>query len=81
MKEDCVNNKENLIKLRELVDQLEKRGGNSEEYQKAADRINDVVKSGEEKISKAKDLSNKIKCYEALFASITTILAEIKQYA
>jgi hypothetical protein len=67
--------KNNLDRLKELSDEL--CGLPKDEYKVVVKKLKTIVEDGKKDIEHASTSQNKIKCYETMCASITTLLASI----
>jgi hypothetical protein len=68
---------ENILKLRELTDQICNRE-NHDEYKEIVLQLKDVLDDGKEEIANSKTVKTKVKCYESMCMTITKILSNIK---
>lgn len=68
-----VTNK-NLERLKELSDEL---CGSPNEYKVIVKKLKTIVDDGKKDIEKSSTTQGKMKCYESMCASITTLLASI----
>lgn len=66
---------ENLKRLRELSDELCASPNN--DYKVVVKKLKTIIDEGKKEIETSKTSQTKIKCYETMCASITTILAGI----
>lgn len=69
-----VTNK-NLERLKELSDEL--CGSPKDEYKVLVKKLKSIVDEGRKDIDSSSSTQTKIKCYESMCASITTLLASI----
>jgi hypothetical protein len=69
---------ENILKLRELTDQICGREESEVEYKKIIKHLKNVVEKGVVEIEGSKTPKSKMKCYENMCATIKTILNNIK---
>lgn len=69
-----VTNK-NLERLRELSDELCNLP--KDEYKAIVKRLKTIVDEGKKDIERSSSAQSKIKCYETMCASITTLLANL----
>ncbi len=65
---------ENLLKLRELSDEICAKY----DYDVIINHLKDVIEKGKENAKTFKTANNKIKCYETMCLEITEILKSIK---
>jgi hypothetical protein len=68
-----VTNK-NLERLKELSDEL---CGTPNDYKIVVKKLKSIIDEGKKDIDKTSSPQNKMKCYETMCASITTLLASI----
>lgn len=68
-----VTNK-NLERLRELSDEL---CGTPNDYKVVVKKLKSIIDEGKKDIEKSSSAQTKMKCYETMCASITTILSSI----
>ncbi len=68
---------ENIIKLRELTAKLDKEN-KGDEYKKIVKKLKNIVDEGKVLIEKTNTPQSKIKCYESMCATITSLLANVK---
>jgi hypothetical protein len=66
---------ENILKLRELTEQIAINVPNN----KIANMVQDIIDEGVEEVSNSKTDENKVKCYENMCYKITNILRTIKK--
>ena len=69
---------ENILKLRELTEQICSHENSEVEYKKVIKKIKSIVEQGVVKIEKSTTPKTKMKCYENMCATIKTILNSIK---
>jgi ribosomal protein S20 len=69
---------ENILKLRELTDQICSREESEEEYKKVVKELKNIVEKGVIEIENSKTPKSKMKCYENMCSTIKTILTSIK---
>ena len=67
--------KTNLDRLRELSDELCNLP--ADEYKVVVKKLKSIVDEGKKEIERSGSSQNKIKCYETMCASITTLLSSI----
>jgi len=70
---------ENILKLRELTEQICIRE-NNDEYKEIVLQLINILDEGKEEIANSKTIKNKVKCYESMCITITKILDKIKIY-
>ncbi len=68
---------ENILKLRELTEQICNRESN-DEYREIVLQLKNIVDDGIDEISNSKTMKTKVKCYETMCMTITKILNNIK---
>ena len=68
---------ENILKLRELTEQICTRE-NHNEYKEIVLQLIDILDDGKEDIANSKSVKTKVKCYESMCMTITKILSNIK---
>jgi hypothetical protein len=68
---------ENILKLRELTEKMCLRDSDIE-YREILLRLKEIVDSGKDEIHNSKTTKTKVKCYESMCLTITTILDNIK---
>lgn len=68
---------ENILKLRELSEQICSRE-NQDEYKEIVLQLKDVLDEGKDEIANSKTIKTKVKCYETMCITITKILNNIK---
>ncbi len=66
---------ENILKLRELTEQIAISVPNN----KIVNMVQDIIDEGVEEVSNSKTDKNKVKCYENMCYKITNILRTIKK--
>ena len=66
---------ENILKLRELSDKLCKIP--NDEYKEIVKQLKAIVTDGKYEIAKSSDSVSKIKCYESMCTTITTLLNNV----
>lgn len=69
---------ENILKLRELTDQICSREESEVEYKKVVKQLKNIVDKGVVEIENSQTPKSKMKCYENMCATIKTILNSIK---
>lgn len=69
---------ENILKLRKLTDQICDLDKKDDEYKLIVKQLKNLVDNGVEEIKSSKTNKSKIKCYETMCATITTILNNVK---
>ena len=67
---------ENIIKLRKLTEELSET--HDDNYKVIVKKLKAVIDSGKEEIEKSQSSQSKIKCYESMCKTITTILTNVK---
>lgn len=67
---------ENIIKLRELIEKS--TNPNEESYETVLKRLKKVVDEGKKDLGNSISPQNKIKCYEKMCVTITSILNEVE---
>lgn len=68
---------ENIIKLRELADEM-CVAEYSDNYKQIVLRLKMIMEEGKSSISNSKSSKNKVKCYEEMCIKVTSILNNIK---
>lgn len=68
---------ENILKLRELADKMTK-SKKGDDYEKIVKQLKKIVDEGKTEIEKTRNEKTKIKCYENMCATITSLLTTIK---
>jgi hypothetical protein len=69
---------ENILKLRELTEQICSHETSELEYKKVVKQLKSVVEKGVVDIEKSTTPKTKMKCYENMCATIKTILNSVK---
>jgi hypothetical protein len=69
---------ENILKLRELTNQICEEENSEIEYKKVVKQLKNIVEEGVIEIEKTTTPKTKMKCYENMCATIKTILNNIK---
>lgn len=67
---------ENIIKLRKLTEELSET--HDDNYKAIVWKLKAVIDSGKEEIENSKTSQSKIKCYESMCKTITTLLTNVK---
>jgi hypothetical protein len=67
---------ENILKLRELTDRLNKEMP-SDNYKDIVKQLKNIVDSGKEELESSKTPQSKIKCYETMCVTITNLLSSV----
>lgn len=69
---------ENLLKLRELSEELSnKKSDDTTDYSVIVKKLKTIVDSGKKEIEGSKTPQSKIKCYESMCTTITTLLNNV----
>lgn len=68
---------DNLLKLRELSEKISSISNNEGNYEIVLKKLKSVVDEGKNKITDSKSAQSKIKCYEKMCTTITSILNNV----
>jgi hypothetical protein len=68
---------ENILKLRELTDKINK-GETKDEYKVIVKQLKSIVEDGKTEIEKSSSPQSKIKCYENMCSTIAALLTSVK---
>ena len=66
---------ENILKLRELASKIEKE--ENDDYKVIVKKLKDIVESGKNEIETKQTPQSKIKCYENMCSTITSLLTSV----
>ena len=69
---------ENILKLRELTEQICNREESEYDYKKVIKQLKKIVEQGVIEIDNSPSPKSKMKCYEGMCTTIKTILSSIK---
>lgn len=70
---------ENILKLRELTEKLDKEKlFDNETYKVIVKKLKDVIDMGKQEIEDSKTAQSKVKCYETMCKKITNLLTNVK---
>lgn len=70
---------ENILKLRELTEQI-CSGEHNEEYKTIVLTLKNILAEGAHEITKAKTIKTRVKCYESMCVTFTNLLNNINIY-